>query len=65
MVLSSKRLKWKLGGCTKGIMADIGWKNMYFEFDAPKDLEQPDAIDFTIKIESDVQIDTTALFLIY
>jgi len=53
------------GPITNGIMADIGWKHMYLNFDKPKDIEVAKPIPFNVSIESDYELDTTSLFVIY
>jgi hypothetical protein len=53
------------GPLTKGIMADIGWKHMYLDFVALKDIEEAEPLIFNVTIQSDYELDTTSLFLIY
>ncbi|MCG6188243.1 T9SS type A sorting domain-containing protein [Maribellus maritimus] len=53
------------GPLTKGIMADIGWKHMYLDFEPLKDIEEANPLIFNVTIESDYQIDTTSLMIIY
>jgi hypothetical protein len=52
------------GPITKGIMADIGWKNISFKFTPVKDIEQVKPLTFNIEIESDYELDTTSLFVV-
>ena len=53
------------GPLTEGIMDDIGWRNMYLDFEKPKDIETVKPISFKMSIESDYLIDTTSLFIFY
>ncbi len=53
------------GPLTEGIMDDIGWKNMYLDFDKPKDIETVQPIYFSVSIESDYLLDTTSVFVYY
>ncbi len=53
------------GPITKGIIADIGWKNMFLDLDKPKDIEQKKPIAFNLSVESDYELDTTSLYLFY
>ncbi|WP_073169508.1 T9SS type A sorting domain-containing protein [Tangfeifania diversioriginum] len=53
------------GPITTGILDDIGWKNMQIDFTQLKDMEEVDTIHFSAEIESDYEIDTTSLFVVY
>ena len=53
------------GPITKGILADIGWKNMKLILDKPKDIEEKKPIVFNLSIESDFEIDTNEVFVFY
>ncbi len=53
------------GPLTTGIMADIGWQNIYFDFKKPKDIEQVKPIVFDTEVLSDIKLDTTSLFVFY
>lgn len=52
------------GPITKGIMADIGWKNMWLKFSPVKDIEQIQLLTFNVEIESDYELDTTLLYVV-
>ena len=52
------------GPITKGIMADIGWKNMTLKFTPVKDIEQIKPLTFNIEIESDYELDTASLYVV-
>jgi hypothetical protein len=53
------------GPLTTGILYDIGWKHLYMDFVKPKDIEQAKPIAFNVKVESDIKLDTTSLFVFY
>lgn len=53
------------GPITRGIMDDIGWRNIFIRFDPPKDMEVMGPFDFDVTFESDYRIDEDALFVIY
>jgi hypothetical protein len=53
------------GPITKGILADIGWKQMKLKLDKPKDIEEKKPIVFNLSIESDFEIDSDAVFVFY
>ncbi len=53
------------GPLTEGIMDDIGWKNIYLDFDKPKDIETVQPIYFNVSIESDYELDTSSVFIHY
>jgi hypothetical protein len=53
------------GPISSGIMNDIGWKHMYLDLDKPKDIEEAKPIIFNVSIESDYELDTASLFVIY
>jgi len=53
------------GPITRGIMDDIGWRNIFIRFDPPKDMEVMGPFDFDVTFESDYSIDEDALFVIY
>ncbi len=52
------------GPITNGIMADMGWKNMWLKFTPVKDIEQIKPLTFNVEIESDYEIDTTSLYVV-
>ncbi len=53
------------GPITKGIMADIGWKNTSLNLDKPKDIETVKTIIFELDVESDYPIDSSSLYVYY
>ncbi len=53
------------GSITKGILADIGWKNLIINFDKPKDIEEKRPIAFNLLIESDFELDSNSVFVFY
>ncbi|MBN1987748.1 MAG: T9SS type A sorting domain-containing protein [Prolixibacteraceae bacterium] len=53
------------GPLTTGIMADIGWKHMYLDFEEIKDIEKVQPLQFNVNIESDYELDSSSLYLIY
>ena len=53
------------GSITTGILADIGWRHMKLILDKPKDIEVKKLIVFNLSIESDVEIDSNAIFVFY
>jgi hypothetical protein len=53
------------GPITIGIMADIGWKIMSLRFTPLKDIEQIKPLTFNIEIESDYELDTTSLYVVF
>uniref|UniRef100_UPI0032174506 T9SS type A sorting domain-containing protein n=1 Tax=uncultured Draconibacterium sp. TaxID=1573823 RepID=UPI0032174506 len=53
------------GPVTMGIMADIGWRNIFIRFDPPKDMEELNPVQFDVSFESDYEIDTNSVFVIY
>lgn len=53
------------GPLTKGIMDDIGWRNLFIRYDAPKDMEKIGPIDFEVTFESDYELDTSSLNVTY
>lgn len=53
------------GDLVTGIMADLGWKHTYIYLDKPKDLEEVKPIDFNVSLESDFDLDTDSLFVVY
>lgn len=53
------------GPLTSGILADIGWKHMFLDFTPLKDIEQTKPLDFELTIESDYELDTTSISLVY
>ncbi len=53
------------GPITTGILADIGWNNMYLNLDKPKDTEEKKPIVFNLNVKSDYGLDTTSLYLYY
>jgi hypothetical protein len=53
------------GSITKGILADIGWKHMKLNLEKPKDIEVRKPIVFNLSIESDFEIDSNDVFVVY
>jgi hypothetical protein len=53
------------GPIAGGILADIGWKHLYIEFEKLKDVEEIQPLVFNVTLESDYDLDTAALFVIY
>ena len=54
------------GPLTSGILADLGWKHLYFNFLPLHDREEiPDALKFATEITSDLGILGNSCFLIY
>ncbi len=53
------------GPLTRGIMDDIGWRNLFIRYDAPKDMEEIGPIDFDVTFESDYELDTSSLIVTY
>ncbi len=53
------------GPITRGIMDDIGWRNIFIRFDPPKDMEVMGPIQYDISVESDYRIDEETLYVIY
>lgn len=53
------------GPLTRGIMDDMGWRNLFIRFDPPKDKEQIEPIRFTATFESDYRIDPSTLMVVY
>ena len=53
------------GPITQGIMADIGWKYLFINFEELKDREETTTLTFKPDIESDFMLDTTSLFVVY
>lgn len=53
------------GLITRGIMDDIGWRNLFIRHEPVKDKEQVEPLNFEVSLESDYNIDTTALWVIY
>ncbi|MDO8952257.1 MAG: hypothetical protein Q7U86_06495, partial [Draconibacterium sp.] len=53
------------GPITKGILADIGWKHMKIKLDKPKDIEEKKPVVFNLSIESDTEIDSSAVFVFF
>ena len=51
------------GPITRGILADIGWKNMKLTFDKPKDIEEKKPIVYNLSIESDYKVDLKSIFV--
>ena len=46
------------GPISRGILADIGWKNMKLMLDKPKDIEEKKPVVFNLSIESDYKVDS-------
>ncbi len=53
------------GPLSRGILDDIGWKNLFIHFEPTKDKEQLQSVDFNVSLESDYGIDSSALYIIY
>lgn len=53
------------GPITSGILADIGWKHLYMDFEELRDNETNQTLAFDVNIESDYELDTASLFVIY
>lgn len=53
------------GPLTRGIMDDIGWRNLFIRYQAPKDMEAIGPINFNVSFESDYGLDTSALIVAY
>ncbi|MBN2775369.1 MAG: hypothetical protein JXR31_14025, partial [Prolixibacteraceae bacterium] len=54
------------GPLTLGIMADIGWKNMFIRHEELRDIETvTDPVIAEVGIESDFQLDSTSLYIVY
>ncbi len=53
------------GPITKGIMADIGWKNTFLHLNKPKDIDTVKPIVFELEVESDYPLDSTSLYVYY
>ncbi|MCY1721234.1 T9SS type A sorting domain-containing protein [Prolixibacteraceae bacterium Z1-6] len=53
------------GPLSLGIMDDIGWRNIFIRFEPPKDIEEIKPISFDIFLESDYEIDSRTLKVIY
>ncbi|MCA1758492.1 MAG: hypothetical protein LC658_01875, partial [Bacteroidales bacterium] len=52
------------GPLTMGILADLGWKNMWFHFTQVKDQEEVKPLRFEVNITSDFPLDTSQLFIV-
>jgi hypothetical protein len=53
------------GPHTLGMMADMGWKNMWIEHIALKDREKITPLHFEVKITSDYPLDLSQLFVVF
>ncbi|HKJ79175.1 MAG TPA: T9SS type A sorting domain-containing protein, partial [Prolixibacteraceae bacterium] len=53
------------GPITRGIMADIGWQHLYINFEALRDQEEVTPLLFEVSIDSDIELDTTSLFVYF
>lgn len=53
------------GPLAMGIMEDIGWKNLFIRYEEPKDMEEVGAINFKVQFESDYELDTSSLVVVY
>ena len=53
------------GPLTNGILADVGWKIMKFNFQEIRDREEVEPVNFEVEITSDYEIDSSALFVVY
>jgi hypothetical protein len=52
------------GPLTMSILADLGWKNMWFDFTPAKDQEEVKPLYFEVNISSDFPLDTSQLFIV-
>jgi hypothetical protein len=52
------------GPLTMSILADLGWKNMWFDFTPAKDQEEVNPLHFEVNISSDLPLDTSQLFIV-
>jgi hypothetical protein len=53
------------GPLTLGMMADMGWKNMWIEHIPLKDREEVAPLNFKVKITSDYPLDLSQLFVVF
>ncbi len=53
------------GPITAGIMADVGWKHTYIDFEPLKDQEKISPLVFNIHVESDYEINTSSMYVYY
>jgi len=53
------------GPLTRGIMEDIGWTNLIIHFDPIKDKEEVQPVTFNVSFDSEYEIDSSALYVIY
>ncbi|MBW6533395.1 MAG: T9SS type A sorting domain-containing protein [Mariniphaga sp.] len=52
------------GPLSMGILADVGWKNIWFDFSPVKDQEEVKPLRFEVNITSDFPLDTNQLFIV-
>jgi len=53
------------GPLARGIMEDIGWTNLIIHFDPIKDKEELQPVTFNVSFDSEYDIDSSALYVIY
>ena len=53
------------GPLANGILADVGWKIMQFDFQKIKDIEEVQPVHFEVGITSDFEIDSSKLYIVY
>ena len=53
------------GPLALGILDDIGWKYIIVNLESPKDMEQIKPIVFNVTVDSDNELDTASLFVVY
>ncbi len=53
------------GPISAGIMADIGWKHLYINFDKLKDIEAVKPLAFNVYLNSEFELDSSSLFVVY
>lgn len=52
------------GPLTMGVLADLGWKNLFFDFKPVKDREIAGPVVFETKIESDFPLDSSEIYIV-
>ncbi len=53
------------GPITRGILADVGWKSLFFDFEKLRDQENVTPVAFNVNIESDYELDLSSLYVVY
>ena len=53
------------GPITQGVLADVGWKSLFFDFQKLRDQENVTPVAFNVNIQSDYQIDLSSLYVVY